>query len=123
MLGDVDVLQKRLGVPVTNRWDAATRGALAAYQQSKGAGPLQVFPSGHPDPATLINLGYYDPLDHMSHNQVEYLQGGEYPSSFGRDVAGAFNQVPRWAWLGLGAGFLVMAYVSYRKAYKKKKAA
>lgn len=119
MLGDTSVVQKRLGVPATGKWDAATRGAMIAYQQSRG-GPLPVVPSGHPDPNTLINLGYYDPLDHMAHSQVDYLGGGEYPSGVGRDVVGVFNQVPRWAWLGLGAGMLVMAYVSYRRAYKEK---
>lgn len=120
LAGDVNVLQKRLGVPVSNRWDGATRGAIVAFQQRKGGGPLPMMPSGHPDPATLINLGYYDPLDHMSHAQVQYLEGGEYPSHLGRDFAGALNQVPRWAWLTLGGGMLIMAYVAYRRAYKQK---
>jgi len=117
LAGNIDVLQKRLGVPTSKKWDTVTRGALTAYQQSKGAAlPMQ--PSGHPDPATLINLGYYDPLDSLPHAQIAYLEGGAKPGHFGRDLATVISQVPRWAWFTLGGALVAMAYVSYRGGKK-----
>lgn len=111
--GPVELAQRHLGVPESGVWDAATSGAVAVYQQGPGALPM--FPSGAPDPATLINLGYYDPLEHLPRAQLAFLEGGERPGTFWRDLATASNQIPRWAWLVLGALLLGLGYYSYRK--------
>lgn len=47
-----------------------------------------------------------------------YLNGGEAPSALSRDWRTPFNQVPFWAYLGLGAFFSVLAYKRYQK-FKK----
>lgn len=111
--GPVEDVQRRLGVPPTGEWGAVTMGALAAYQGS-GAGPFPMTPHGHPDPATLINLGYYDPLEEMNPRHASYVAGdGERPGTFGRDLATTMSQVPRWGWLVVGAGLLGVGYLSW----------
>ena len=119
-LGSIDVVQRNLGIPVTNEWDAQTMAAVTIYQDS-GRGPLATFPTGQPDPATLVNLGYYDPLEDMPARQREYLEGGERPGTFLRDLGTASNQVPRWVWIAVGVLFLGMAYYTHRKREKAKK--
>jgi hypothetical protein len=113
MSGSVNAVQQMLGVPTTSCWDATTLGALAPFQQS-GMGALPMHPTGEPDPATLINAGYYNPLDYLSRAQVEYLQGGAAPGTFWRDLGVASNQVPQWVWIGLGVGFVGLGYWTYR---------
>jgi hypothetical protein len=97
-----------------------TIGALAPFQDS-GQGPLPMFPSGQPDPATLINLGYYDPLDDMPRAQLDYLEGAERPGTFWRDLGVASNQVPQWVWIALGVVFLGLGYYTHRKRQKPKR--
>jgi len=98
---------------------AADKAQLIEFQ-SRGGG-LPMLPHGHPDPATLINMGRYTPLEHWPESQVAYLSGGEHPSTFGRDVSGVFNQVPRWGWFALGGTFLVLSGLAYRRHKKTKK--
>lgn len=112
--GPVDLVQRRLGVPVSNEWDPVTLGAMAAFQGGRPGG-FPMSPHGHPDPATLINLGYYDPIAESSPKQRAYLQGGEKPGTFGRDLAGAANQVPWWAWIAVGVGLMGLGYASWRR--------
>lgn len=115
-MGPIDIVQSKLGVPVTDNWDAATLGAITVYQASN-AGTFPMTPTGHPDPPTLINLGYYNPLDLMKPSWASYLEGGrKQPSSIGRDLAGASNIIPQPGWLALGALFLGLgAYAWYRR--------
>jgi hypothetical protein len=98
---------------------AADKAALVAFQNRGGGLPM--YPHGHPDPATLINMGKYKPLDHWPESQVAYLAGGEKPGTFLRDVSGVFNQVPRWAWFTLGGLSLVLSGLAYRRHRKDKK--
>jgi len=122
MPGPVDTLQRNLGVRVTGEWDATTYGALLAYQQS-GRGAYPMSSSGHADPATLANLGYYEPLEAFPGGMREYLAGtGEKPGTFMRDVGTAIDQVPRWAWGAAAVLFGGFAYLAYR-GDKKRKAA
>jgi hypothetical protein len=79
-----------------------------------------MYPTGRPDPATLINLGYYDPIEQLTSSQRAYLEGTGEQGTFWRDLATASNQVPRWAWVVLGALFVGMGYMAYRNAPKKK---
>jgi hypothetical protein len=116
--GPVDIVQRKLGVPVTDEWDAVTLGALTAYQSS-GAGPWPMYPHGHPDPATLYNLGYYDPIEELTAEQRAYVEGRrDKPSTFFRDLGGASAQVPRWAWIAVGVGLIAVGIYTYRAAKK-----
>ena len=111
--GPVDIVQRKLGVPVSDEWDAVTLGALTAYQAS-GAGPWPMYPNGHPDVPTLYNLGYYDPADYLTREQRRYIEGGEKPGTFLRDLGTASGQVPRWAWIAVGVGFVLLGIYAYR---------
>ncbi len=115
--GFIEIVQTNLGVPKSGQWDATTAGALAPYQGG-GRGPLAMYPTGQPDPATLINLGYYDPIELLSRGQRSYLEGTAEPTTFWRDLATASNQVPRWAWLVMGALFVGMGYYVYKQRTK-----
>lgn len=42
----------------------------------------------------------------------------ERPGTFMRDVAGAMNQLPRWAWLALGLSLVGVGVYSWRKRSK-----
>ena len=96
---------------------------LVTFQNS-GQGQYPMLPHGHPDSNTLINRGEYDLREHLPSSQVKFLNTGERPNSFLRDIAGVNNQVPRWAWFVLGGTFILLAGLSYRnhrKAQKKSK--
>ncbi len=80
-----------------------------------------MFPTGEPDPATLINLGYYDPMQLLPRAQREYLSGGEKPGTFWRDLTTAANQVPRVAYLILGAAFVGLGIYTYREHRREKR--
>lgn len=54
----------------------------------------------------------------MTAEVSRYLNGGEAPSALSRDWRTPFNQVPFWAYLGMGAFFSVLAYRRYQK-FKK----
>jgi hypothetical protein len=75
-----------------------------------------MFPNGHPDPPTLINLGYYDPVEELPAAQRRYVEGGDRPSTFFRDLGTASNQVPQWGWIALGAGLLLFGYWTYHQS-------
>ena len=68
MASSLETIQHNLGVPVTPSWDAVTSGAIAPYQGGE-RGPLPMYPTGEPDPATLINLGYYDPKGNVTRDR------------------------------------------------------
>lgn len=89
--------------------------------QGSGKGEYPMLPHGHPDPNTLINKGLYDPQEHWPNKVNAFLDTGERPNSFFRDLAGVNNQVPRWAWFVLGGTFVVLAGFSYRAHRKEKK--
>jgi len=112
--GTVNVVQQNLGVPQTGQWDATTMGAMASFQAA-GNRPLQMYATGEPDPATLINSGYYDPLEAMPSSWRQYVQGGQAPGTFWRDLGVASNQVPQWAWLFMGVLFVGLGYYVHRK--------
>jgi len=120
--GPVDAVQKNLGVPVTGAWNEVTMGALTPYQGASHGG-LKMWPTGEPDPATLINLGYYDPFDQLPADQREYLAGGEKPGTFWRDLATASNQIPQLVWIALGVALMGLGYYSYRLRAKRVRAA
>jgi len=116
----IEDAQRRLGVPVTGRWDAATTGAAAAYQQKPG-GAHRMYPHGKVDPPTLVNLGYYDPVDILPRRLQAYAAGrGDRPSMFFRDLRGASNQVPRWAWGIATVAFGWVAYRAWRKRQRRE---
>jgi hypothetical protein len=119
--GDLPQLQRRLGVSQTDRWDTATLQAIATYQGRSGQ-PLEMHVTGVPDPATLINLGYYDPVSELPRRQADYLAGNtEPPMTFWRDTATISNQVPQWIWIVAGAGMLGVGYYIYRKNRREEK--
>lgn len=114
--GTLDILQQKLGVPPSGKWDPITMGALAAFQ----AGNKGLMPTGHPDVPTLALLGYYDPVEQVPNRWGEYLEGaGKKPGTFARDLASASNQAPQWAWLAVGAVFLGVGFWTWRKSQKK----
>lgn len=96
---------------------AAERATLVAYQQRSGKLPMS--PHGLPDPNTLINQGAYDPMENWPDSQVSYLQNGDKPGTFMRDLSGVNNQVPQWAWFVLSGTCLLLAGLAYRR-YKKE---
>jgi hypothetical protein len=93
---------------------------LVNFQQSQ-RGPLPMIPHGHPDANTLINMGQYNPIEHWPASQRDFVEKGEKPSTFGRDLGTVNNQVPQWAWFIMAGGFSVLAYFSYREHKKSKK--
>jgi hypothetical protein len=117
-MGGVQVVQSKLGVAPTNRWDAATLSALAPFQAT-GSGPLAMYPTGEPDPATLINAGYYDPLQVLPRSWSEYATGGPAPGTFWRDLRVSSNQVPQWIWLALGIVLVSVGYYTYRRRARR----
>lgn len=116
---DISIVQRKLGVPVSDSWDPATLGAITVYQAAN-AGAFPMTPTGHPDPPTLANLGYYDPFSLMKPAWADYLQGerAKQPSAIGRDLAGASNVIPQVGWLALGALFVGLGAVSW---YRREK--
>lgn len=119
-MSNIATVQRRLGVLPSSHWDNMTIGALRAFQ-SGGSGAFPMQATGHADPPTLANLGYYDPLDEMEPDQRAYLSGtGSKPGTFLRDLAATTNQVPQWGWLGLGAALLGLGFWGWRQSMKKK---
>jgi peptidoglycan hydrolase-like protein with peptidoglycan-binding domain len=114
----IELIQGHLGVPKSGHWDGMTMAALAAYQSSHGLDA-----TGHPDPATLASLGYYKPEDIFTKKWAEYLSGGDKPGTFGRDLKTSIDQVPRWVWGTVAAGFSVFAIMAYRTDRKREKRA
>jgi hypothetical protein len=82
-----------------------------------------MYPTGQPDPATLINLGQYDPRDYLTRAQRSYLEGGARPGTFFRDLGTASNQVPQLVWLLVGSSLLGLGYYVYRKQSKSRRGA
>jgi hypothetical protein len=120
-LGSVSDVQGQLGVPNTNEWDAATLAALARFQGQDG-GELKMHVTGVADPATLINLGYYDPMDELPRKQAQYLAGDrDQPTTFWRDTATLSNQVPQWIWIVAGVAMTGFGYWVYRRNKKREK--
>jgi hypothetical protein len=113
-------VQQKLGVQASGAWDAGTSGAVLAFQQG-GSGTYPMQATGHPDPATLLNLGYYAPADVLAEDWLGYLNGGEKPGTFWRDVCASIDQVPRWAWATAAVGFGAFAYMAYRTDKKRGK--
>jgi len=114
-LGGIEDLQAALGVRQTSEWDQETLAAMSTYQ-GRNQGELQMHVTGTPDPATLINLGYYDPLSELPRRQAEFLSGdGPQPTTLWRDLATLSNQVPQWIWLLMGGGMLAVGYYVHRK--------
>jgi hypothetical protein len=118
-MSNLTAVQQRLGVPATAHWDGMTLGAIRAYQSGgRGVYPMQA--TGHPDPATLANLGYYDPLALMDPAQADWVTGKDSkPGTYLRDLAGATNQVPQWAWLATGALLLGLGWWGWHQSKKK----
>jgi hypothetical protein len=111
-------VQQRLGVHSSGQWDAVTDGALLAFQ-SAGHGQYPMDAHGHPDAATLANLGYYATGDIFPQPWVDYLGGGAKPGTFVRDIETAIDQVPRWAWATVAVSFGLFAYMSWRGDKKR----
>jgi hypothetical protein len=117
-LGDISDIQAKLGVPKTNEWDRSTLAAISTYQGRQG-GELEMHITGSPDPATLINLGYYNPVDELPRRYASFLEGStDQPSTLGRDLATLSNQVPQWIWIVSGIGMLGVGYYIYRRNKK-----
>jgi hypothetical protein len=76
---------------------------------------------GRPDPATLVKMGYYDPIAEMPASQAKYARGGDKPGTFFRDLQGVSNQVPWYVWTLAGVGTMGFAYYLYRRGAKGKK--
>jgi hypothetical protein len=92
---------------------AQTVADLVSYQRT-GSG-LPMFPHGHPDPATMINMGAYSPDSFWTEGQKRYLEGGQRPSTLLRDLQGVSNQIPRWAWLAAGGAFVLLGILALRR--------
>jgi hypothetical protein len=115
MTSAITLIQKTLGVPATGKWDPITLGALAAFQASHKT----LMPTGHPDVPTLALLGYYDPVAQLRPEWAGYVKGERgKPSTFGRDLGAASNQVPQWAWLATGALLLGVGLWTWKKSSK-----
>ena len=99
---------------------AAQNTADLVEFQRTGSG-MPMYPHGHPDPATMISMGLYDPTQHWPQDQLAYLSGGPRPSTFRRDLQGASNQIPQWAWLAAGGVLVALGLLSLRKPSKRKK--
>jgi hypothetical protein len=82
-----------------------------------------MYPTGEPDAATLINAGYYDPMDYMPRAWRNYVQGGDAPGTFWRDLGVASNQIPQWVWLGIGVLFVGVGYYIHRKGKRRTRTA
>ena len=95
-----------------------TATQLVDFQRTQSTLPM--FPHGHPDPATLINAGAYNPHDEWSRDELAYIEGGAAPSSFGRDLQGVSNQIPQWVWLTAGGLFAILTIWAYRVESKEK---
>lgn len=93
---------------------------LVAFQTT-GQGPHPMIPHGHPDPNTLINMDQYDPVQHWPSSQRDYVQNGEKPGTFLRDLGTVNNQVPQWAWFVMAGTFSLVAYFAYRRHRKGKR--
>lgn len=87
---------------------------LVEYQRTGNGMPMH--PHGHPDPATLINLGVYDPADHWTPAQLRYLQSGKKTSTLVRDLQGVSNQIPQWAWLTAGGFFILLGILAFQRS-------
>lgn len=90
-----------------------TTADLVSYQRT-GSG-LPMYPHGRPDPATLINMGFYDPQNLWSPAQKQYLSGGKKPSTILRDLQGVSNQVPQWTWLAAGGVLVVLGLMAMKR--------
>lgn len=112
-------VQQRLGVPQTGVWDGTTDGAILAFQQTAKGQAFPMDPTGHPDPATLMNLGYYAPGDVFTEEWANYLAGGAKPGHYWRDVRASIDQVPRWAWATIAVAFGAFGYMAYRTDKKR----
>jgi hypothetical protein len=117
MPSPIQVVQQRLGVHQSGQWDSTTDGAILAYQHRTGQYPMDAH--GHPDPMTLVNLGYYAPADIFTPPWADYLAGGSKPGSFVRDIETAIDQVPRWAWITVAASFSLFSYMAWRGDRKR----
>lgn len=87
---------------------------LVVYQQKKKGAAIH--PHGHPDPATLVDMGTYRPEEYWPEEQLEYVRGGSKPSTFFRDLQGVSNQVPQWIWLTVGGATLAYAFFTWRSS-------
>lgn len=119
MPSSITSVQQKLGVSQSGRWDSSTDGALIAFQQTAKGQAYAMDPNGHPDPATLVNLGYYAPADVFTQEWTDYLSGGPKPGHFGRDLRASIDQVPRWAWVTLAVAFGGFAYMAYKTDKKR----
>jgi hypothetical protein len=120
--GPVDDLVSKLGLPAGSGWGAITPAALIVLQRAGGLYPMM--PSGRFDAPTALNAGYYKLEDGFSPAQVAYIKAttpAMPPSSLGRDFATMSAQVPQWAWLALGVGFLGLGGYLYYRARKAEK--
>jgi len=114
--GSIDLVQKKLGVPASNKWDPLTLGALVAYQSS-GAGKYPMAPTGHPDPPTLMNLDYYNGVDELAEPWADYVNGdGKHPGTVWRDLGASGSQVPQWTWFAVAALFIGVGVWTWHKS-------
>jgi hypothetical protein len=111
----------------TKDWEKlALPATLIPYQAAGGAhgkatnSPVQMIPHGKVDPPTLVNLGVYSLEDAFTAEQLAYLKGGKKPGTFSRDFTTTSAQIPRWAWLLAGAGFLGLGVYIYYQSRKQK---
>lgn len=92
-----------------------TTAELVDFQRIASGKGMTIHPHGHPDPTTMITLGVYNPEEHWTNAQRDYISGGSRPSTLGRDLQGVSNQIPQWAWLLAGGTLLALGYLSFRK--------
>lgn len=112
-MSQIGELQKRLGVPETDKWDTPTQAAVTAYQVASALPP-----TGLPTPSTLARLQVYNPLS------LSRL-GGQSKDEAGSgnkariSILTSLNQVPWYVYLGVGAlsfGFAALAIHRKNKA-------
>jgi len=114
-MSDTSEIQQRLGVSQTDVWNEVSENGVRQYQRTHGLAA-----TGNPDPFTLAAMGIYDPVAGTPGSFQRYLAGGSEPSSFGRDLATASNQVPRWGWVTLGVALYGLAYLSWMRRGRDK---
>lgn len=70
---------------------------------------------------TLFGLGATPNITAAPVAFRRFVETGAPMSTWRRDLGSASNQVPRWAWLVLGAGALALAYRGFKNAKSSKK--
>jgi len=91
--------------------------AQEAIQKAKVNPKHEIQMHGLPDPNTLINLGIYDPIEHVTPNVREHLLHNKELSNFSTGMRVSSNQVSNWVYIILGTGLVgYSCYLVYKNS-------